>query len=351
MKIAIINDTHCGVRNSSDIFLENSRAFYEGVFFPYLEKHRITKIVHLGDYYDNRKSINTKALTHNKKHFLEHLINNNIEMDITIGNHDTYYKDTNTPNSVKEILEPYSKNIRIIEDPTVVSYGGLDFAFLPWINKNNLESSVEFIKGCTAPVLGGHLELAGFDMQRGIKCDHGMDAGIFDKFRMVLSGHFHTKSSRKNIHYLGSQMEFYWSDSEDPKFFHVLDTETLSLQKIHNPNTLFKKVYYRDGIADGYDFDSLTNHFVRIIVNQKDDPVLFEDFYEKVQKLKLHDLKVVEMHDNIKLDAKDMKIDVEDTIQVISDYVDKSDTAGLDKHCIKNIMLGAYQEAQNLEIV
>ena len=34
MKIAIINDTHAGVKNGSDIFLDYSERFYENIFFP-----------------------------------------------------------------------------------------------------------------------------------------------------------------------------------------------------------------------------------------------------------------------------------------------------------------------------
>ena len=48
MKVAIINDTHCGIRNSSDIFIDNAEKFYSDVFFPYLLEHGIQHIVHLG---------------------------------------------------------------------------------------------------------------------------------------------------------------------------------------------------------------------------------------------------------------------------------------------------------------
>ena len=41
MKIAILNDTHCGIRNSSQIFLDNAKDFYDKVFFPECEKHNI----------------------------------------------------------------------------------------------------------------------------------------------------------------------------------------------------------------------------------------------------------------------------------------------------------------------
>ena len=61
MKIAILNDTHCGVRNSSDIFLNYQKRFYDEIFFPYMREHSIKNILHLGDYYEHRKFVNFKA--------------------------------------------------------------------------------------------------------------------------------------------------------------------------------------------------------------------------------------------------------------------------------------------------
>ena len=62
MKIAVLNDTHCGIRNSSQVFLENAENFYSKVFFPECKKQEVTQILHLGDYYDHRKYVNFKAL-------------------------------------------------------------------------------------------------------------------------------------------------------------------------------------------------------------------------------------------------------------------------------------------------
>ncbi len=62
LKLAILNDTHCGIRNSSDIFMDYQEQFYSEVFFPYLLENDIKHVLHLGDYYDNRKTINFKAL-------------------------------------------------------------------------------------------------------------------------------------------------------------------------------------------------------------------------------------------------------------------------------------------------
>ena len=117
MKIAIITDTHCGIRNSSEIFLENAARFYSNIFFPHCVKNNIKHILHLGDFYENRKFVNFKALNHNRKNFLNPLRENGMTMDIIPGNHDTYYKNTNELNSLKiisnkenEICISYEKN-------------------------------------------------------------------------------------------------------------------------------------------------------------------------------------------------------------------------------------------------
>lgn len=104
MKIAVLNDTHCGIRNSSEIFLRNAADFYSKVFFPYCEENNIKQIVHLGDYYDHRKFVNFKALNHNRKNFLDPMRKLGMRMDIIPGNHDTFYKNTNDLNSLKELL-------------------------------------------------------------------------------------------------------------------------------------------------------------------------------------------------------------------------------------------------------
>jgi len=123
MKIAILNDTHCGVRNASEIYLDNAEEFYEKVFFPKCEEEGITHIIHLGDYYDHRKFVNFRALLHNRKNFLNILRERKMTMDIIPGNHDVYYKNTNDLNSLKECLGHYMNEVNIIMEPEVKEYG------------------------------------------------------------------------------------------------------------------------------------------------------------------------------------------------------------------------------------
>jgi len=353
VKVAILNDTHCGIRNSSEIFMEYQSRFYTDVFFPYLKEHNIKKILHLGDYYENRTSINFKALHHNRRIFLDKLRDYGIHMDIIPGNHDCYFKNTNRLNALKELLGHYMSEVRIIEEPEVVDYDGCKVALLPWINNENEKRIRDFIATCKADICGAHLELSGFEMQRGIECKDGMDAATFEKFDMVLSGHFHTKSQNNNIHYLGSQMEFFWSDCNDKKYFHVLDTDTRELTAIENPITIFEKILYDDTSSKQAltNVSHLDNKFVKVIVVNKSKPAEFEKLIDRINSKKIYGLQIAEnFQDFAGAQVEDENISVESTDKLLYTYIDAVDT-DLDKDRIKNKVHELMVEAQSLEIV
>ena len=353
MKVAILNDTHCGTRNSSDIFLDYQGRFYTEVFFPYCKEHNIKQILHLGDYYEHRKFVNFKALNTNRKHFLEPLKELGMSMDIIPGNHDVYYKNTNELCSLKELLGYFTSNVNICMKPTVLDYDGCKVAVLPWINKSNYEEYTKWAMQCNASILGAHLELKGFDMMPGMPNPHGMNADVFSRFESVLSGHFHTKSSRDNVHYLGAQFEMTWADVDDPKYFHVLDTETREIEAIRNPITIFKKVVYDDTKTDydKVDVSQFAKQFIKLIVINKNDLYMFDKFIDRLQSIDTYELKIAESFDEYLGDSvNDEKISLEDTTELLDSYVEAVDT-DLDKEHIKVELRKLYTEAQNLEVV
>ena len=353
MKIAILNDTHCGIRNSSEIFMDYQEKFYRDIFFPFLEENNIDKILHLGDYYDNRTSINFKALNHNRRIFLDQLRDRRIHMDIIPGNHDVYYKNTNRLNALKELQGHYMGEIRIIEEPTVVDYDGFNVALVPWINPENEEKAVNFIQNCKADICAAHLELNGFEMQKGVPCSDGMSPSIFDRFDAVLSGHFHTKSHKENIHYLGSQMQFFWSDCNDRKYFHVLDTETREIEAVENPVTIFEKLHW-DDTNNNYalkDVSYLDEKFVKLIVVNKTKPAEFEKFVDRINSRKIHGLQIAEnFQDFGGSQVEDENISLESTDRLLYSYIDAVDT-DLNKDRIKSEVRELMVEAQSLEHV
>ena len=351
MKIAVLNDTHCGIRNSSEVFLDNAEDFYTNIFFPECQKQGITQILHLGDYYDHRKFVNFKALNQNRRVFLDQLRKNNMTMDIIPGNHDTYYKNTNELNSLKECLGHYMNEIHIVMEPTVMQYGSLSMGLLPWICADNYDQSMNFIRDCKADWLGSHLELSNFEIGRGIMAHSGMDPKLFQKFEQVLSGHYHTASRRDNIWYLGNPMEFFWSDAHDPKYFHILDTETRQIEKIKNTYTLFEKIVYNDKEMDYNNYNkNLSKKFVKVVVAEKTDPFTFDRFIDNIQNQDIYELKIAEnFNEFMGENVEDDNISFEDTTEVVDTYIEAVDT-DLDKNKIKVQMRELMTEAQALEI-
>ena len=346
MLIAILNDTHAGVRNSSEIFMEYQERFYTDVFFPYLKEHDITNIFHLGDYYDHRKNINFKALHHNRKIFLEPLVENGIHMDIIPGNHDTFYKNTNDLTSLKELLGYYTSNVTIIQKPTCINGVHL----IPWINDENYVEFVDYIRKNDGTLMG-HLELKGFDVLKGFASPHGMDASLFKHYDAVYSGHYHTASEHSNIKYLGSQMEFTWNDVDDPKYFHIYNTETGEMTKVRNPLTLFERMYY-DDFNNNYDTETFdySGKFVKIIVENKSNPFTFDKVVDAIIDSKPLELKIVEnfqefLGENVSTSLED----VENTQELMEDYIDSVNT-DIDKGKLKILMNGLYNEAVDMEI-
>ena len=353
MKIAILNDTHCGVRNSSDIWIEYQRKFYEEEFFPYLLENGITKIIHLGDYYEHRKFINFKALNANRRHFLDHLREYGIHMDIIPGNHDVFYKNTNKLCALNELLGYYLDEVNIVDEPTVMDYDGCNIALIPWINPENYANTMKFIDECNSSIVGAHLELDGFEMMKGVMNTHGMSPSIFSKFEQVWSGHFHTKSTRGNISYLGSQMEFTWADCNDPKHFHIFDTSNRELISVQNTVTIYEKIIYDDTKYDYFEVypDQYKEKFVKIIVNKKTDGYMFDKFVDKVQASGAYEVKIAETFEEFAGERVDTdSVSVEDTTTLLDNYVDNVET-DLDKDKIKSMMRNFYVEASNLEIV
>jgi len=351
-KLAILNDSHWGVRNGSDVFMNHMDKFFNEVFFPYCKKHGIKRILHLGDFFDHRRFINIKVLNRVYTDFIMKLTDNDMTMDIICGNHDVYYKNTNNINSLEEILNGYDR-IKIHMTPKDLEVGNLTIGLIPWITASNYDDCMEFIQNSRSDILGAHLELNGFKMMKGGGvASHGMDPAIFSRFEMVLSGHFHTKSERDNIHYLGTQYELTWSDAGDPKYFHILDTETRELTPIRNNNHLFQRIRYDDiKLPVPPDREKIENSYVKVVVINKKDLYGFDKFIDYIQSSNPIDIKIVETFDEYSGEnANDENISTVDTPTLLNTYVDSINT-NLDLDKLKKTLYELYLEARDLQAI
>ena len=350
-QIALITDTHWGARADSPIFAQHISRFYDEVFFPYLDAHGINFIIHLGDIVDRRKYINFVTAKNLTKDFIEPIRKKNKFLYALIGNHDTFYKNTNEVNSM-DVLYGDRAGFTYISEPIEIDLD-CKILMMPWICSENYDHCMKMIQKTDAQVLFGHLELKGFEMYKGQPNDHGFESNVFDKFDVVCSGHFHHKSSRGNIHYLGAPYEMTWSDYDDPRGFHIFDTKTRQLTFIENPNKIFHKIHYNDTdmqLEDVliHDFNEYKNCVLKVIVKNKSNPHMFDVFIDKLEKAGVADLQVVEDHLNLNLEVdEDILKDAEDTLTLLTKYASQ-----VSKHKSKELskfLQDLYSEALTVE--
>ena len=190
MKIALITDTHFGGKNDNLSFSSFQRGFYEGTFYPILDREGITTVIHLGDTFDRRKYTNFLSLKLAKEMFFEPLMERELDLHVLLGNHDCYYKTTNAVNSMSLTCSEY--NFHLYEDtPEVVNFDGLNILMTPWIAPDKHAECLRIISKAKADFVMGHLPLQGAEMLTNVYCDDGIERKHFKRFERVFSGHFH----------------------------------------------------------------------------------------------------------------------------------------------------------------
>ena len=346
MKIALLNDTHFGCRNDSPAFIEYQNKFYDDIFFPYIIENKIDTLIHLGDVVDRRKFINHNTAYNFKQKFWNRLDELNIDTHIILGNHDTYYKNTNKVNALQNLN--INKKSKVYIETEQVNFDGLDILFVPWICDENEEESLYRIDNSTAQICMGHLEVKGFEMHKGHYSDVGLEKNVFKRFDKVLSGHFHKKSDDGQIFFLGTQYEMTWSDYKCPKGFHIFDTQTRELERIRNENVIHKKIVYNDKEKnyDHIDISEYDRCFVKLFVSIKNDEEMYNRFVEKFYNtINVHELQIVEDPADFKTTVReDILEQGEDTLTFLGNYIDQIDT-DLDKHKLKEFAKELYVEA------
>jgi len=351
-KIALITDTHFGVRNDNVAFMDMSKRFMDDVFFKEIDSQEIKHIIHLGDLVDRRKQINIQTAKRLREDFIFPIIGRNLEYHQILGNHDVYYKSTNKVNSIQEM---YGQLIPWYDTATEIVIDDIPLLLVPWICSDNKDESYARIKETKANFCLGHLELVGFEMYKGSISTHGDSRDLFDKFDLTLSGHYHHKSTDGSVHYLGSHGQFTWSDYGDPRGFHVLDLNTRELTFFENPYKMFSKVHYDDldkTISDilEYDFDSCKNTYVKVIVHNKTNPYWFDKFCESIEKTGVIDMQIVDDHLNLNLeDDTDIINEAESTIDIFKKHISKLPQTNIDKNKLEQLVVDLYNQALTIE--
>jgi DNA repair exonuclease SbcCD nuclease subunit len=356
VRVALLTDTHAGIRGDSTAFHDKAKLFYDKLFFPYLVDNGIGAVVHLGDIVDRRKYINYNSAARLRSDFLEPLEALSLPTYFIVGNHDCFFKSTNSVNALTELIDgSYSGFTTIVDRAEEINLDGLPLVLVPWINDENRKSIVSSISSTNARVALGHLELRGFEMYRGTVADRGDDPSLFGKFDLVCSGHYHHRSSRGNIHYLGSPLEFTWADCGDPRGFHILDTETLELEFIQNNYSMFEKIEYDDAdqefISRNIDWSTFSDKIIKVIVKNRSNRRWFDKFIENIEQENPISLQIVDDHLSLAPQDENVVDEAKSTIELCVDYIEEAEVRGVEKSDLKRVMSEIYAEAMQRTVV
>ena len=275
MKVGVITDTHFGVYKGSSVFLESSLKFFRNFLIPELKKRNINTIFHCGDMFDNRSSLDIKVINEVLKLFREDLKEFNVY--IVVGNHDSVFKNTIEVNSV-EVLRGY-ENVKVISEPTVFGNVG----FVPWVvDKSNFES---FINENKPEIVVGHFEIFGGKFLGTVdkNKDH-IHPDFFDgKTKLVLSGHYHTRSEIKtpncSIHYIGNCYHLDRGDEGEQRGMCILDTESFELEFVDDYAALkYIKLVY----PQSYTQELIEGNIINVHVDISKEGYNEKDFGEYV---------------------------------------------------------------------
>lgn len=352
-KIAFLGDSHFGCRGDSQHFHNFFDKFYTETFFPYLIKNNIKTVIQLGDIFDRRKYSNHFSLAEAKRYFFSKFEEYDIQLITLLGNHDLYFKESLSVSSSELFLTQF-KNVTVIKEPTVFDHD-ISIDIIPWICKENYAECVNFIKNSKSTMCVGHFEISGFKMYKnGISAEDGLSCQTFVNYERVLSGHYHHRSSRGNIEYIGTPYEMTWQDYGDQKGFHILDCETRKMKFIKNPDSIYIKVDYDDTGNENTEVNNssyldkdflaqFVDKYVKVQVKAKTNPYLFDLFLDQIYTQNPIDVSITE--DVIGEEIEDSVDETDDTLTITYKYIDSVSQQDLDKSKLKSMMSFLYNEA------
>lgn len=330
-KVIILGDLHLGAHKNSNSFLEYQKKFFIDILFPYIKNNGIKKVFQLGDVLDQRQKIDFVIGTFLRGTLFKWFEDNQVQLNILLGNHDIYWRE-NLDISGLNLMVGTEKYIRIYND--LIYFKDEDFLLVPWVCKENKEKIVKFLEKIESKrtVILGHLELANFLVNTGYVAKSGtLDPKLF-KDNLVFSGHYHSPSSKGNIHYVGTPYQLTWSDVDDNKFFVEFDTKNRTYERILTNHRIYYKIRYEK--LNEYDFSSMEKPFIKLYVDT--DKVKEKDLTKTLGEIELscnpQSLQVIDI-------SKTKEVEIEEPeetafkspIEILIEYIEESEVENKNK--------------------
>jgi DNA repair exonuclease SbcCD nuclease subunit len=225
-KIHLVGDLHLGIKNNAIEWLEIQKSFLledliEKVDFDFDEARDI--LIFEGDIFHSRESVNIRIQNESFAIFAQLAKKFKRGVYIILGNHDVYYKDKNTVNSVKS-LSYLSDNIHVFERSEILSINGKhNFLMLPWVDDYTRLAGIIEDNRDDADYIICHADIKGLTLNKWAKVEHGIELSALSTFKKVYSGHIHIRQEKANLLYTGTPYQMDRGDRDNQKGHYVLD--------------------------------------------------------------------------------------------------------------------------------
>jgi DNA repair exonuclease SbcCD nuclease subunit len=241
----IISDTHLGARSNSVEWLDMMRDWFHSDFMPKVkELYKPGDIlIHCGDVFDNRQSVNLLVL-HEGITLFEEL--SRIFVDgvyVIAGNHDVMRKTSNDVSSL-DCLK-YIPKVNIIKEPVIATFDKKTALFMPWrTNEEEEKGCLKEFEVHTCNYLFCHTNIRNLKFDNSRDVDEGLSLAELTKFQRVYSGHIHWGQHRGNVTMVGNPYQMTRSDAGNKKGWYILDIEEGTETFIENEySPKFVRVY------------------------------------------------------------------------------------------------------------
>ena len=218
-KVAMFTDIHFGKKNNSVQHNQDCLDFVRWFCANVRKDKDISRVVFMGDWFENRNSVNVMTLNFAHEALIE-LNSLGLPVFIIIGNHDLYHRENRSVYSTKVFSE--FQNVALVNEPIVIDQKLL---LAPFMFKDEYADLVQYTH---LPYWMGHFEFRNFVVTGSDRrMEHGPEHTMFAGPTYIFSGHFHKRQACDNVVYIGNCFPMDYGDAwDDERGMCVLNTDT-----------------------------------------------------------------------------------------------------------------------------
>ena len=199
----------------------------------YCKENDIHYAVNLGDFFDTTEC-QSKSFVPVFNKMIE--LAETVKLFSIIGNHEKKDKEGNST-----LVETFKAFSHFVKDYETINIEGVDCDFMSY----NKDPDKIPNKG---QILFGHLEVEGFYYNPNKKVDSKtFTSGMFDQYKLVVSGHLHHKQNKDNFLFVGSPYPTNKGEGGKENYFAVVDLDNLTYDLIpYNKGPDFLEIKIED---------------------------------------------------------------------------------------------------------